>query len=197
MKKKTWIILVVIIALSWWGYSKFYGGYDYPSVYNEKPAYGSGEVVILEYSDIQCPFCARAHPVIKNLVEEYEGQVRWEWKHFPLTQIHGNALIAAEGSECANDQEMFWEFIDEAFRQQSDLSKGNLVRIATTLGMDGAKFKACLYSRAKRSIVMEELAEANQLRLSGTPSFFLNGKPVASWQYESLKADIERELSES
>jgi len=197
MNKKNILILLLLIMLSIWGYNKFFNIPDYPNTFTPRPDYGSGEIVITEYSDLQCPFCLEAHPIIKSIIDEYEGKVRWEWKHFPLTGIHDNAFKAAEASECANDQGMFWEYVDESFVQQRDLSRGNLVNIAEQLGLDRKSFRSCLYSRAKKSIVSKDLAEATQKRLSGTPSVFLNGVPVRSWKYDALKADIERLISDN
>lgn len=77
-------------------------------------------VTLLEYSDFQCPFCARAFPTTQKILSEYDGKVLFAYKHFPLTSIHPHAQKAAEASECARDQDKFWEFHDKLFETQSD-----------------------------------------------------------------------------
>lgn len=81
---------------------------------------GSGKVTLIEYSDFQCPFCGRAFPTIQKILSEYDGKVLFVYKHFPLTSIHPHAQKAAEASECARDQDKFWEFHDKLFATQSD-----------------------------------------------------------------------------
>lgn len=77
-------------------------------------------VIILEYSDFQCPFCARSFPTVQQVLKEYSGRVLFAYKHFPLNSIHPRAQKAAEASECARDQDKFWEFHDKLFETQSD-----------------------------------------------------------------------------
>ena len=83
---------------------------------------GSGTVTLLEYSDFQCPFCARAKPTVDQIMQEYQGKVLLVYKHFPLKQIHPLAQKAAEAAECARDQGKFWEMHDKLFDKQAEWS---------------------------------------------------------------------------
>ena len=83
---------------------------------------GSGTVTLLEYSDFQCPFCARAKPTVDQIMQEYQGKVLLVYKHFPLKQIHPLAQKAAEAAECARDQGKFWEMQDKLFDKQAEWS---------------------------------------------------------------------------
>ncbi len=90
------------------------------TVLGNAPTRGSGKVTLIEYSDFQCPFCSRAFPTVQKILSEYDGKVLFAYKHFPLTSIHPHAQKAAEASECARDQDKFWEFHDKLFATQSD-----------------------------------------------------------------------------
>lgn len=79
----------------------------------------SAKVTIVEFSDFQCPFCAKAHPTIQQILKDYDGKVRVAYKHFPIAQIHPNAQKTAEASECANEQKKFWEYHDMLFENQN------------------------------------------------------------------------------
>lgn len=89
-------------------------------VLGNAPTRGTGKVTLVEYSDFQCPFCQRAFPTVQKILSEYDGEVLFAYKHFPLTSIHPHAQKAAEASECARDQDKFWEFHDKLFATQSD-----------------------------------------------------------------------------
>lgn len=91
-----------------------------PVTLGNAPTRGSGKIILVEYSDFQCPFCARAFPTVQQVLKEYPGKVLFAYKHFPLTSIHPHAQKAAEASECARDQDKFWEFHDKLFETQSD-----------------------------------------------------------------------------
>ena len=93
-----------------------------PAKIGNAPTQGTtgAPVTILEYSDFQCPFCARSFPTVQQMLKEYSGRVLFAYKHFPLNAIHPRAQKAAEASECARDQGKFWEFHDKLFERQSD-----------------------------------------------------------------------------
>lgn len=146
--------------------------------------------VVREYSDFQCPFCAnyssQALPLIKELLME-RGDVRFEYHHFPLESIHANAMPAAEASECvteANSQKDFWTFHDALFERQrawQGLADPQLyfVRLASQLGLETAGVTECLEEGRFRQLVRDSyLSAAGPLRLTGTPSVFLNGYQV-------------------
>ncbi|AEB12073.1 DsbA family protein [Marinithermus hydrothermalis] len=133
---------------------------------------GSGPVAIREYSDFECPFCARLHrEVLPELKARYitTGLARFEYRHFPLYRIHREAIPAAEASECAAEQGAFWAFHDTLFT----LGVGDYLKAAQAAGLDLEAFKTCYAERRYRARVEAALAEAERLGLRGTPTVFV------------------------
>lgn len=157
---------------------------------------GNGDLVIVEYSDFQCPFCTRAVPIVEQIIGEYGDNVRVYYKHFPLSQIHQYAQKAAEASECAADQGMFWEYHDKLFENQASLDTPSLKRYAGQMGLDQNEFDACLDSGKKASLVKKDLQEGLKLGVTGTPTFLINEKKVVGAQpFEAFKQVIDAEIS--
>ncbi len=133
---------------------------------------GDGEVTIREYSDFECPACKalfdRALAQIKARYVE-TGKARFEYRHFPLSEIHQQAVPAAEASECAADQGKFWAYHDALFTR----GVGNYVALAKATGLDVAAFAECVAARAHQDVVEAHRAEADRLGLRGTPSVFV------------------------
>jgi len=130
---------------------------------------GAGDITIVEYSDMECPFCSRFHPTLQQVVAEYDGQVRWAYKHFPLTSIHQSAQKAAEASECAAEQGGFWEFTDYIFANQATLGSGAIQAGAEAASLDLTDFNDCLDSGKYTSVVNADAAEAQGFGGRGTP----------------------------
>ncbi len=187
-----WILVILII-----GYAvfKLVTKPKYPEIFTPKAILGnqSARVSIVEFSDLQCPACARAHPVLKQIYGEYKNDVRIEFYHYPLP-IHEFGEISAEASECANDQGKFWDFVEFAYASQKDLSPKGLKRIAQQIELNTTLFNACFDSGVKRGIVLIDVREGNLRNIQGTPTFFVNGKELGDWRYENFKQAIEREL---
>jgi protein-disulfide isomerase len=160
-------------------------------------AFGTGSILIIEYSDFQCPACRSVEPLVNQLKEEYSEDVTFVYRHFPLKQIHPKATYAAQASEAAGLQGKFWEMNDLLFVRQADWTAGNEVTLfeqyAEELNLDVEQFKADIKSEKVRAIVQHNYESALALRISGTPTFFINGKPLAVRNYESFVSAIERE----
>jgi protein-disulfide isomerase len=151
-------------------------------------------VQIIEFSDFECPFCLRANPTITQLLKTYGDRVRLVYRHYPLPN-HPNARPAAEASACANEQGLFWEYHDRLFANQSRLSPADLKQHAAELGLDSAKFNACVDSRRFQKDVEEDMAAGARLGVSGTPHFFINGRVLNGAQpIENFRAVIDDEL---
>jgi protein-disulfide isomerase len=154
-------------------------------------------VTIIEFSDFQCPYCARFYLQTLPLIErDYinTGKVKLVYKHFPL-RFHQYAEKAAEASECANEQGKFWEYHDIIFKNQRDLSIGNLKKWAKELALDTKKFNSCLDSGKYKSKVNTNIQEGSNAGVSGTPAFFVNGKKLVGAQpFDAFKQIIEDEL---
>jgi len=138
----------------------------------------SAPVAIIEYSDFECPFCSRVQPTIEQLLDEYEGQVKLVFRHFPLS-FHASAQKAAEASECAGVQGKFWEMHDKMFDNQQSLSVDSLKGYAKDLGLNTSKFNSCLDDGTYAQKVKDDMSEGSQLGVSGTPGTFVDGMLVS------------------
>jgi protein-disulfide isomerase len=153
-------------------------------------------VTLVEFSDFQCPFCARVVPTLKKVRETYGDKVRIVWKDFPLTSIHPQAFRAAEAAQCAREQGKFWELHDVLFANQQALQPDELKKHAAGVGVDPAKFNACLDASKYGERVQQQMSVGTQLGVGSTPSIFINGRLVSGAQpYEVFAAIIDEELT--
>lgn len=186
------LIIIGIIVVVWIIPSE---NATYTNVDSPRPFKGNADarVVVKEFSDFQCPACEAGAKSMKIILEKFSDQIKFEYKHFPLTSIHENAFNAALASECANDQGKFWELHDKMFDNQDSLKKDDLKLYASQIeGIDVMSFDACLDSRAEKDIVNADVDEAKELGVQGTPTFFINGREIEN--YTSLEAEIQKEL---
>jgi protein-disulfide isomerase len=161
------------------------------------PAVGPADapVTLIEFSDFQCPFCARANPVIQTLRERYPTQLRVVYKHLPLEAIHPRARAAAEASVCAEQQGKFWEYHDRLFATPGALSDEDLKGYATAVGLDVGAFDTCLQDPKRSQQIEADMAEARAAGVTGTPAFVLNGVLLRGLQPpDVLIARIDKEL---
>jgi Na+/H+ antiporter NhaA len=132
-------------------------------------------VTVVEYGDFECPYCGQAEPIIRELLADF-GDVRYVWRHLPLNDVHPNAQLAAEASEAAAAQGYFWEMHDVLLEHQDALSGRDLMRYADELGLEGEKFHEHLMKRKGAGRVIEDVESADLSGVSGTPTFFINGR---------------------
>jgi len=132
-------------------------------------------VTIVEYGDFECPYCGQAEPVVRELLAGH-GDVRYVWRHLPLTDVHPHAQLAAEAAEAAADQGAFWPMHDLLLRHQDELLMPDLIRYATEVGIDPTRFRDRLARRADAARVAEDVDSADLSGVSGTPTFFINGR---------------------
>lgn len=127
-------------------------------------------ITVIEYSDFQCPFCARFHPTMNQVVSNNDD-VRWVYRHFPLSSIHPDAQKAAEASECAAEQDRFWDFADKLFGGQdvNGVGRAQLTAYAKELGLNTSKFDDCVDSGKYASKVQADAADAQAAGGTGTP----------------------------
>jgi protein-disulfide isomerase len=152
-------------------------------------------VTLVEFSDFQCPFCQRVEPTLKQLFERYPGKIRLVYRDFPLEGLHPQARPAAEAARCANDQGKFWEYHDVLYTNTLRGDPGEFRRYAEQVGLDVPKFEQCVSSRAHRAGVQGDMEEGSRLGVTGTPSFFVNGRPLHGAQpLEAFVRVIEEEL---
>ncbi|TSC59263.1 MAG: DSBA oxidoreductase [Candidatus Peregrinibacteria bacterium Greene0416_62] len=154
----------------------------------------SAAVTVVEFADLQCPACQSAHSQITTpLLEKYGTQIRFTFKHFPLRSLHRYALEAAMASECSADQGKFWEYVDQVYAEQKKLDLDQLSVWAKALGLDQDLFDRCMQTKIKRSTVLADYEEGQELGVTGTPTYFVNGKKVESG-FDTLSAAIEEAL---
>ena len=163
-------------------------------------------VKIIEFSDLDCPFCQRIHPTLKKITEDYGNKVVWVYRHFPLDQLHPNANKKAQATECASEvggSDKFWSYIDKLF--VADVSgdlDDKLAQIAADLGINRSKFTACLKSGKYAKHIEADIQDATNTGGTGTPWNIViapNGKkiPVSGAQpYAAFKQVIDLALKE-
>jgi Na+/H+ antiporter NhaA len=135
------------------------------------------EVTVVEYADFECPFCGRAEPAIRALLEAEAGEgLRYVFRHLPLPDVHPRAQLAAEAAEAAGAQGAFWEMHDRLYEHQDELAPKELRRHAEALGLDGERFLEDLRSGRFRARVRRDVDSADESGVSGTPTFFINGR---------------------
>jgi protein-disulfide isomerase len=153
-------------------------------------------VAIVEFSDFQCPFCKGVVPTVKQLVATYPGRVKWVFRDFPIDSLHPAARTAHEAARCAGDQGKFWEYHDLLFERAPNHSPQELKAYAQEVKLDVAAFAQCLDGGQYRDTVVKDVEEGERLGVSGTPTFFINGRPLVGNQtMEAFKAVIEQELT--
>ncbi len=135
----------------------------------------SAPVTVVEYGDFECPFCGQAEPAVRELLAGH-GDVRYVWRHLPLNDVHPHAQLAAEAAEAAAEQGKFWAMHDLLFEHQGDLQARDLIRYAEELGLDVERFRDHLRRRAGAARVAEDVDSADLSGVSGTPTFFINGR---------------------
>jgi len=132
-------------------------------------------VTLVEYGDFECPYCGLAEPVVRELLADY-GDLRYVWRHLPLTDVHPHAELAAEATEAAAGQGKFWEMHDQLLDHQGALTAKDLIRYAGELGLNTEQFARDLRQRAGQAKIAEDMDSADLSGVSGTPTFFVNGK---------------------
>ncbi len=145
---------------------------------SNKIATGSGNVVLVEFSDFQCPACGAYHPIIKKIIEEFQADLTFVYRNYPLVSIHENALLAARAAEAAGKQGKYWEMSDMLFINQKDWSTAKNAReifsgygrtLGITIDMDAADVK---------DKIQRDIADGNALGIAGTPTFYVNGEKI-------------------
>ena len=147
-------------------------------------------VTLVEYGDFECPYCGQAEPVVRELLRDV-GDVRYVWRHLPLSDVHPNAELAAEAAEAAGDQSVFWELHDRLLDHQDQLSPSELVGHAEELGLDVERFTEYLRHHDGAGRVAEDVDSADLSGVSGTPTFFINGRRhYGAYDIDTLKNEV-------
>jgi len=159
-------------------------------------------ITLVEYGDFQCPTCGHYHPIVAELLTRYDGKLKLEYHHFPLINIHPNAMAAAIAAEAAGDQGKFWEMHDLLYENQQDWStnpnaEAMFIQYALRLNLDANAFMQSLRSPATRDRVLADVARGNAI-VKGTPTFILNGELIPDLPgLEGFTERIDRVLAAS
>jgi protein-disulfide isomerase len=144
-------------------------------------------VTLLEYGDYECPHCGRAHPIVAAILRRLGNQVRFAYRHFPLTQIHPHAQHAAEIAEAAAEQGQFWAMHDLLFENQEALEDEDLLEYAAELGIDPEWAASALEGERYTEKVQGDFMSGVRSGVNGTPTFFVNGvRHDGPWDEASL-----------
>ena len=152
-------------------------------------------VTVVEFSDFHCPFCKRVQPTLTELLAKYPKDVKLVYKHMPLDQLHPDARRAAQASWCAQQQGRFWEYHDVLYAGAPDGSEAALAAAAERVGLDTAKYRACMASDEAALEVQKHVDEGARYGVTGTPGFFVNGRFVnGAVPLETFVQIVEEEL---
>ena len=155
----------------------------------------NASVTLVEFSDFQCPYCQRVRPTMTRLRELYADRVRFAFRHYPL-DFHPLAQKAGEAAACAGEQGKFWEMHDRLWQNPGKLQLEDLKAHAQSLGLAAADFASCLDSGRFASLVENDLKAGQEYGISGTPAFFVNGRPIVGAQpLEAFQQLIDDELA--
>jgi len=163
-------------------------------------------ITLIEYSDTECPYCKVFHETLKRITQEYDGKVRWVYRHFPLDNLHPKARKEAEATECAGEQGKFWEYLDRIFEvtpSNDGLDPAQLPVLAKDVGLDVPAFETCLSSGKYAERVDNDIKDATDAGGRGTPHTVIltpAGEKIplsGAYPYESVKGSIESILENS
>ncbi len=158
------------------------------------------KIVLIEYSDFQCPACGYYYPIAKQLTEEYKDKILFAYRFFPLRQIHQNAMSSSQAAYAAHLQGKFWEMHDMLFESQKDWSESSdakdiFISYAKKLNLNEEQFKKDMESDEALKVINNQYSAGAQAGINSTPTFFLNGVKIQNPQaYEAFKSLIESKL---
>jgi protein-disulfide isomerase len=171
--------------------------YDIPTEGYPSLGPDDAKIVIVEFSDFQCPYCRRFHEdTYKKLLDAYPGQIRFVYRNLPLPPtMHPDAMSAAVASLCANDQNVYWDYHEKLFSSEA-LGEETYIQYATDLGLNVEEFTACLSSGKHDDFIAQDMAFSSDLGVQSTPTFFVNGLAVVGAQpLSSFTQLIDKELA--
>jgi len=153
-------------------------------------------VTIVKFEDFQCPFCKEVQPTFNELLSQYDGKIKLVHKDLPLDSLHPRARQAAEAARCAYEQGKFWDYHDKLYTNSPKASADDLKSFAKEVGLNVDSFDRCFVSGKYKAVVQQDLNEGAQLGLTGTPTFFINGREISGNQpLDAFEAIIDEELA--
>lgn len=190
MSKQFWGIIILIVAV-FVGIVVFTGDKtNAPGKSSSKntltqhiQGQGESKVTLVEYGDFQCPFCGQYHPILKQVQQQFDKEIYFQFRNYPLTNAHPNAFAAARAAEAAGLQGKYWEMHDLLYETQQQWSQMSdavpaFEGFAKQLSLNVTKFKTDFASSKVNDLINADLAEGTKLGITGTPTFFLDGKKL-------------------
>ena len=209
MSKGFWAIIAAVVLI-FLGIVVF-GGKDKASAPTAKGSSlsqhvqgaGTTGVTLMEYGDFQCPYCEQYYPTVQQVVSEYGDKIKFQFRHFPLVQLHKNAFAASRAAEAAGKQNKFWEMYDKLYDannhsvwSESSDAVPYFEQYAKDLGLNITKYKADFASSAVNDTINADMAEGTKLGITGTPTFYINGKQTQiANSVEAFKKVIDAEIA--
>lgn len=195
MEKNTKVILGFVIVLIFLVVYLIYASIPKDSIYDVErginPARGniSSNNIIVEFGDFKCPACKASHPIIEEILKEYN--VALYYRNFPLL-MHGQiSFLAAEAAECANEQGKFWEYHNILYDNQEILTtKDDLKKYASNLGLNMSKFNNCLDNETYKAEIKKDVSDGEKAGIQGTPTFFVNGKRILGADKDKIVSNL-------
>lgn len=171
--------------------------YDIPTDGFPGTGPANAPIVIVEFSDYQCPYCKRWHDqVYKPLMAAYPGKIRFVYRNLPLTQLHPQALPAAEAALCAGEQDAYWEYHEKIFENYELLSDELYSSLAADLGLDVDAFEICMTEHRYQENIQADMQFSSRIGIQSTPTFFINGIPIVGAQpLSAFQQVIDNELA--
>lgn len=207
LKKHLWKIVILGVVILLGGsvvYSQYAAKQADEGVVIEPHIKGNPEasVTLVEYSDFQCPACGQFYPYVKQLLADYPDSIRFEYRHFPLINVHPQAVPGARAAEAAAQQGKFWEMHDKLFENQTVWSKAAnpnayFYQYAEEIGLDVEKFKRQMGSAMIQAAVDSSFADARERGFTGTPTFLLNDEVMTFTTFDEFRAAIEAAIKET
>ncbi len=156
----------------------------------------SAPVTLVEYGDYQCPTCGFAYPLIKQLMKQFYGELRFVFRNFPLREVHPYSMTAALAAEAAALQNKFWEMHDIIYENQKDIDKNSLIHYADILDLNLPKFTNDWRSQNLIFKIEKDIENGIRSGVNGTPTFFINGNRLDNYydSYESLEYAVKNTL---
>lgn len=155
-------------------------------------------LTLVEYGDLECPYCRQAFPIVKQLQQQLGKDLRFVFRHFPLTKVHAHAQHAAEAAEAAGAQGAFWQMHDRLFERQFALDDEHLIEYATELGLDADRLGGALAAGSYRGKVRDDFRGGVQSGVNGTPTFFINGvRHQGGYDLDTLLTALEAARAEA
>lgn len=196
VKKFVIIVLAVVAVIIGGAILKHEKPSTISSPTNNTLGKGTSGVTLTMYADFECPGCGAFYPILKQVTDHYKDEIKFQFINFPLTQIHQNALAAARAAQAANDQGKFWEMHDLLYANQTTWAQlgdatSTFEGYATQIGLNMPKYRTDYASAATNATINADIASGQAKQVTGTPTFFLDGKQIEDNNTVSTPAKFE------